>query len=153
MRKESKGLKNQETLFERPFVSRNMKIIKVSTTKFYEASAETPEAIMSDLENIFHRDKFYALTSGGGDSMSLTHWLFEHDLLEAGVHIKTNVGIQATTDFVIDFFKDHDWPLHVIEPSPKFTYAAHILQYGFPIPVYILRFFVEKWTTKPHGTV
>ncbi len=118
----------------KPFVSRNKKIIKSGGIKFYPATQETPEAIMEDLVNIHHRTKFYALTSGGKDSISLLHWLAEQGKLEAAVHIQTNVGIQATTDFVIELCEEKGWPLHVIQPSPKFTYAAHVLQYGFPGP-------------------
>jgi 3'-phosphoadenosine 5'-phosphosulfate sulfotransferase (PAPS reductase)/FAD synthetase len=125
----------QETIFgEKPFKVRNKKIIKSTGLKFYPPTAETSDAIMDDLEKIHGRTKFYALTSGGKDSITLAHWLAERGQLEAGVHIKTNIGFQATTDFVIDFYKEMNWPLHVIEPSPKFTYAAHVLQYGFPGP-------------------
>lgn len=125
----------QSALFEsgKPFISKNKKIIKSGSVKFYEATKETPEAIISDLENIYHRDKFYALTSGGKDSVALLHWLASQGKLEAAVHIQTNIGIQATTDFVVDLCKDNNWKLHVIEPHPKFTYASHVLQYGFPL--------------------
>lgn len=130
-------MEEQQTLTgSKPFVSRNMKIIKGHGMKFYPPTAETPEAIMDDLEKIHGRSKFYGLTSGGKDSTALLHWLAERGQLEAAVHIKTNIGIQATTDFVIDLCKEWNWPLHVIEPSPKFTYSAHVLQYGFPGPGY-----------------
>lgn len=125
----------QTSLFgEKPFISRNKKIIKSNGLKFYSPTKETPEDIMNDLEKIHGRSKFYALTSGGKDSISVCHWLAERGQLEAAVHIQTNIGIKQTTDFVKDLCKEQNWKLHVIEPSPKFTYASHVLQYGFPGP-------------------
>lgn len=130
----TKNNSKQSGLFgERPFVSHNKKIIKSGSFKFFPSSAETPEAIINDLETVHHRTKFYALTSGGKDSVSLCHWMADQGKLEAVVHIQTNIGIQITTDFVKDLCQDQGWKLHVIEPSPKFTYAAHVLQYGFPL--------------------
>ena len=127
--------KLQQSLFgEKPFISRNKKIIKSGSLKFYPSTNDTPESIIEDLETIHNRTKFYALTSGGKDSVSLCHWLAEQGKLESVVHIQTNIGIQATTDFVKDLCKDQGWKLHIIEPSPKFTYASHVLQYGFPGP-------------------
>ena len=129
--------KLQQSLFgEKPFISRNKKIIKSGSLKFHPSTNETPESIIEDLETIHNRTKFYALTSGGKDSVSLCHWLAEQGKLESVVHIQTNIGIQTTTDFVKDLCKDQGWKLHIIEPSPKFTYASHVLQYGFPGPAF-----------------
>lgn len=125
--------KNQTYLFEKPFVSRSKKIIKASSIKFYPPSAETPDAIISDLENVHGRTKFYSLFSGGKDSITTTHWLDSIGKLEAVVHIQTNIGLRMTTDFVKEFCEEQGWKLYVIEPSPKFTYASHVLQYGFPL--------------------
>jgi len=124
---------------DKPFLykhSRSKRVIKTSGITFHPATEDTPEGIMDDLEKIHGRSKFYALTSGGKDSITLAHWLHERGQLEAGVHIKTNIGFQATTDFVIEFYKERGWPLHVIEPNPKHIYATHVLQYGFPGPAH-----------------
>ena len=118
------------------FIKRNMKIIKSGSMKFYPSPNETPESIIDEVENVHGRNKFYALTSGGKDSVSLCHWLAEKGKLEAAVHIQTNVGIKKTTDFVKDLCHDQGWRLHVIEPQPKFIYASHVLQYGFPGPAF-----------------
>jgi len=119
---------------EIPFIKRNKKVIKSGGLKFYPPTEETPEAIMDDLEKIHGRSKFYALTSGGKDSISICHWLAERGQLEAAVHIQTNIGIKQTTDFVKDLCKDQGWKLHIIEPQPKFIYTSFVLQYGFPGP-------------------
>ena len=127
----------QNSLFgEKPFISRNKKIIKSGTLKFYPPTEKTSESIIDDLENIFHRTKFYSLFSGGKDSMTTTDKLDKLGKLEAVVHIKTNIGLQMTTDFVKDICQEMGWKLYIIEPSPKFTYAAHVLQYGFPGPAF-----------------
>ena len=123
---------SQQTFGEKPFISRNKKIIKRSTMSFYPAHAKTPEAILQDTEEIFHRTKFYALASGGKDSQTLTNWLDSINKLEAVVHIKTNIGLHRTADFMHDFCQSKGYKLYMIEPSPKFTYASHVLQYGFP---------------------
>ena len=119
---------------DKAFKSRNKKIVKSNSLKCYSPSAETPEAIMDDLVNVHGRKKFYALASGGKDSVSVCHWLAEREQLEAVVHIQTNVGIKATTDFIKDLCQEKGWKLHVIEPQPSMVYSAFVLQYGFPGP-------------------
>ena len=49
---------------EPDFKSRNMKIIKSGGVKFYAPAHQTPESVIDDLENIYHRTKFYALIWG-----------------------------------------------------------------------------------------
>ena len=123
---------SQQTFGEKPFISRNKKIIKTTSMKFYPSHAETPEAIIQDTEEIYHRTKFYALSSGGKDSQTMTHYLDSINKLEAVVHIKTNIGLQMTADFISDYCQSKGYKLHMLEPAPKFTYASHVLQYGFP---------------------
>ena len=108
--------------------------VKSTGIKHYSVRVKTPEGILQEVEEVHHRTKFYALASGGKDSVSICHWLAGREKLEAVVHIKTNIGIRATTDFMTDLCNDMGWPLHVIEPSPKHTYASHVLSYGFPGP-------------------
>ena len=130
-------MKNKQTTLpsgekEIPFVSRNKKIIKSGSLKFYPAINHSFEGIIDTLENTHHRTKFYSLFSGGKDSMCTTDRLDKLGKLEAVVHIKTNIGLSMTTDFVREICQKMGWKLHIIEPSPNFTYAAHVLQYGFP---------------------
>jgi len=127
-------LQQQVLTGKKIFESRNMSRVKAGTVKFYPPTYETADSILEDTENIFHRTELFALTSGGGDSISLCHWLAKKGKLKSAVHIKTNIGFQATTDFVIDYCNEMSWPLIVIEPNPKFAYAAHVFQYGFPGP-------------------
>ena len=132
-----KSKQTQETIFgEKPFKVRNKKIIKTGVIKFYPPTEETPESIINDLETIHGRTKFYSLFSGGKDSMTTTHWLNSIGKLEAVVHIKTNIGLQMTTDFVKEICEKQGWKLFVIEPNPKYTYASFVLEYGFPLPAF-----------------
>ncbi len=125
----------RQTYFgDEPVKVTNKKIIKSKGIRFFTPSAETPEAIIHDCEEIYGRDQFYALSSGGKDSQTMTDWLAEHGKLKAVVHIKTNVGLRITLDFLKDFCQSKGYRLHVIEPQPKFIYAAFVLQYGFPGP-------------------
>lgn len=64
--------------------------------------------------------------------MCTTDKLDKMGKLKAVVHIKANIELSMTTDFVKEICKKMKWKLYIIEPSTKFTYAAHILQYGFP---------------------
>ena len=109
--------------------------IKSRGLKFIAPSAETPEAILDDLERLHGRTKFYALTSGGKDSMSVCHWLASRGKLEAAVHIQTNIGVRETTDWLKDYCSDMGWRLFVIEPKPKYVYSSFVLEYGFPGPM------------------
>ena len=117
---------------EKPFISRNMKIIKSNSFKFYPVENKTFEGIIEELETIYHRTKFVSLFSGGKDSMTTTDKLDKMGKLDSVMHIKTNIGLQMTTDFVEEICEEKGWKLYIQEPSPKFTYAAHVLQYGFP---------------------
>ena len=119
---------------EKPFISRNKKRIKGGNLYFYPSPDSSFEGIINELETVHKRTKFYSLFSGGKDSMTTTDKLDKMGKLEAVVHIKTNIGLQMTTDFVEEICEKQGWKLYVIEPSPKYTYAAHILQYGFPGP-------------------
>jgi 3'-phosphoadenosine 5'-phosphosulfate sulfotransferase (PAPS reductase)/FAD synthetase len=124
---------NQTGLFgEKAFVPRNKKIIKSGTLRFHPPSGESFEEIINDMEEKFHRTKFIALTSGGKDSMTTAIKLADMGKLDSLMHIKTNVGLEMTTDFIRDYAQELGFKLYIQEPQPKFTYASHVLQYGFP---------------------
>ena len=66
--------------------------------------------------------------------MTTAHKLAEINKLEKVVHIRTNIGLKMATDFVKDICQEYGWPLQIIEPKPKYTYAAQALEFGFPGP-------------------
>ena len=110
--------------------------VKKTTLKFYRPSAETPEAIIRDCEEKYDRDRFFVLSSGGRDSQCVLNWADRTDKLEGVAHIKTNIGLSVTTDFVSDFCQSRGYKLYLLEPAHKFVYASHVLQYGFPGPAF-----------------
>ncbi len=102
--------------------------------KFHPVEKKTFAGIIEELEVKHKRTKFYALFSGGKDSVTVAHQLADMGKLEKVVHIKTGVGLQMTEDFVKDTCQDFGWPLQIIQPKPNFTFASHVMQYGFPGP-------------------
>lgn len=136
MVKENKSDKNQTGLFgTKPFVQRNKKIIKSGSLRHYPPSGENMESVVGDLIER-GRTNFYCGFSGGKDSMTNAHKLatLYPENFKGCFHIKTGVGLQMTTDFVEEICEKMGWKLWIIEPNPKFTYASHVLQYGFPGP-------------------
>ena len=99
---------------------------------FFAASGESFEDIVNDMEKVHGRKRFYALASGGKDSMYVVDRLARMGKLETVVHIRTNVGLEMTTDFLVDYCKEMGWPLRIIEPKARYIYVSHVLQYGFP---------------------
>ena len=127
---------SQSILFGDPDVKPNNRIsVKkiLHDHQSYETKARDPDGIIKEAEAL-GRKKFYALTSGGKDSITMTNWLAEVGKLECVVHIQTNIGLKMTTDFVKDYCQEKGWPLKVIEPNPKFVYLTFCLEYGFPGP-------------------
>ena len=103
-------------------------------TQFYGVNDKTPEGILNEVETVHDRHNFYAMTSGGKDSITLTDWLAELGKLKLVVHIDTGVGIKMTTDFVKDYCQEKGWPLQIIKPRFNRIFASFVLQYGFPGP-------------------
>lgn len=102
---------------------------------FYDSAFDdSPEGIIRTMSEDHHRTKFYATVSGGKDSIGVAHYLDTMGLLESVVHVRTGIGFTATTEFVKDYCKEMKWPLEIIEPKPKYTYASLCLEYGFPGP-------------------
>ena len=101
---------------------------------FHHTSSQDPLKILQEVEDTYHRDKFYVMTSGGKDSQTVLDFVNSVGKLEAVVHIKTNIGLSMTTNFVKDFCQSRGYPIHVIEPKPKFVYVSQALEEGFPGP-------------------
>ncbi len=132
-----KKMKKQTTLTsDAPIKISDKKIVKRGTKNFFEVKSQTFEGIIDELETVHNKTKFYALFSGGKDSMTMVHKLAEMGKLEKVVHIKTNIGLQMTVDFVKNICQEHGWPLQIIEPHPQYIYASHVLEYGFPGPAF-----------------
>ena len=126
---------SQSILFGDPDVKlMPIKHRKPGCTQFYGVKTKTPEGIIDEVESVHGRTNFYALTSGGKDSITLTNWLAELGKLKKVVHIDTGVSLKMTTDFVKDYCQEKGWPLQIIRPRFHRIYASFVLQYGFPGP-------------------
>jgi len=109
------------------------KKIKKGGYEWYYTDARDYEDIIYDVEAKHGRKNFYALFSGGKDSMTAAHKLYEMGKLKSIIHIKTYVGLQMTEDYVRDVCREYNWPLKIISPTTKYIYAARVLENGFPV--------------------
>ena len=123
----------QSTLTPKPPKIRGQQF-KRRDLMFYPSAAKNFNDIMSELEEIHHRTAYYALTSGGKDSISVVDRLANMGKLKSAVYIQTGVGLQITIDHLHDYCQEMGWPLRIIEPNPKYSYANFVLQCGFPGP-------------------
>lgn len=77
--------------------------------------------------------KFYALFSGGKDSVTVAHMLDQAGLLEGCLFVDTTIAIPETIDFVKEYCAEMGWDLEIITRSDKVkTYDEFVLKYGFP---------------------
>ena len=127
-------MKRQTTLYGRAEKKITNKNAMRSKSLRFHPCGTTFEGIIDDLDTMYGRTKCYVLASGGRDSMYVTDRLARLGRLESVVHIKTNIGLQMTTDFLRDYCNERGWPLRVIEPAHRYVYASHVLEYGFPGP-------------------
>lgn len=100
----------------------------------YKCAVETPEEIMKELIDIHDRTQYYVLCSGGKDSISIVNWIAENypEKFKGVMHIKTNIGVKKTTDWLIEYCEEMGWDLTVREPNPPNVYDELVLKYGFP---------------------
>jgi 3'-phosphoadenosine 5'-phosphosulfate sulfotransferase (PAPS reductase)/FAD synthetase len=77
--------------------------------------------------------KFYALFSGGKDSVTTAHMLDKAGLLEGCLFVDTTIAIPDTVKFVEDYCEKMNWDLEIITRSDKCkTYDEFVMRYGFP---------------------
>ena len=92
-----------------------------------------PVTIIKKAEELGYR-KFYALLSGGKDSITAAHVFNKIRKIEGVIFIDTSIGLKETKEFVIDVCKKNKWELHIIEPIEKENYNSIVMKYGFPTP-------------------
>jgi len=92
-----------------------------------------PDDIIEHSINEYGRMGFYALYSGGKDSIAILHWFSTNypELFKGVLYIDTTVGLNETIDFVKSTCKESGWPLFIRKP-PRETYEQWVLKYGFP---------------------
>src|SRR3990167_2005724 len=76
--------------------------------------------------------KYWAMVSGGKDSISLAHLLSNRDELEGVFHIDTGIAAPDVGPFVEMTCKRKGWPLEIVR-TPK-SYEWLVSKFGFPGP-------------------
>jgi 3'-phosphoadenosine 5'-phosphosulfate sulfotransferase (PAPS reductase)/FAD synthetase len=76
--------------------------------------------------------RFYALVSGGKDSITAAHVVNGIRPLDGVLFIDTTIGLSETRRFVEEFCRERGWPLTILQPA--MTYDAIVAKYGFPGP-------------------
>jgi len=76
--------------------------------------------------------RFYALVSGGKDSITAAHVVNSIRPVDGVLFIDTTVGLAETRRFVEAFCRERGWPLTILQPA--MTYDAIVAKYGFPGP-------------------
>jgi len=104
----------------------------------------TKEKSILDKAKAMGKTKFYALVSGGKDSISAAIITDRLVGLTGVIFVDTTIGLQETKDFVIRTCKEHSWKLKILKP--KTTYEDMVLKYGFPKPSHHrMSFIYLKW--------
>lgn len=86
--------------------------------------------VLGEAAERYGLDAYYALFSGGHDSLSATHVASQHPLFRGVIHIDTGTGIEETRDFVEETRHREGWQLHVGKPAT--TYEMLLVKMGFP---------------------
>ena len=102
----------------------------------HRTRSQDPADILRQVEEEYGRDKFYVLCSGGKDSQTVCDFVAEQGKLAGVAHVRTNIGLSMTTDFIKDYCQSKGYPCHIIDPNPKYVYVSDVLQHGFPGPGY-----------------
>lgn len=128
----------QSKLSEPMLTERWPKHHKLTKKKFfqkdYPVSNKSFEGIIREAEKL-GLDTFVVGYSGGKDSGMVLDKLIEMGKLDSVLHLRTNIGVKITEDFVIQQCKDKGVKLHIREPTPlAFAYVAYCLEFGFPGP-------------------
>jgi 3'-phosphoadenosine 5'-phosphosulfate sulfotransferase (PAPS reductase)/FAD synthetase len=92
--------------------------------------------LMDEAVETYGVSKFFALFSGGHDSLCATHIAMQHPLCNDVVHINTGIGVEVTRQFVRDVCKAQGWNLIEIRAKEDCgqDYEELVVQHGFPGP-------------------
>lgn len=94
-----------------------------------------PEQILTIADESFRPSKRFVLFSGGNDSATLLHWVWNNApfFIDAAVHVNTGIGVPQTRDFVRRFCDDLGVPL-IEQHAPEGEYERLCREYGMPGP-------------------
>lgn len=117
-----------------------LRLPKKQWLDYYETPEQTFESIIEKtfdkvLEVTKKEAKPIVAWSGGKDGGVVLHKLLKKNLVGDVFYIRTNTGVQATEDFVIDSCTSLGLRLHIREPTPlAYSYVALVCEIGFPGP-------------------
>ena len=103
--------------------------------KSYPCAVATPKGIVEEATNIYEKDKFWVLCSGGKDSISLVDYIERNysDKFEGVLHIDTTMGIEAGRVWLKEYCADKGWKLRIEKPEQDiFTWLIKTKGFGFP---------------------
>jgi 3''-phosphoadenosine 5''-phosphosulfate sulfotransferase (PAPS reductase)/FAD synthetase and related enzymes len=76
--------------------------------------------------------KYIGLFSGGKDSLTACHYLWNRDKLDEVLYCKTGIGLDENVDYVIKTCDKYNWKLNIVEPKENESYEDFIRKFGFP---------------------
>lgn len=110
-----------------------LRLPKKSWLTYYEPDIMNFDGIIKKIDELLPNNQKVVSLSGGKDSGVVLDRLHELEIIDRAFFIKTNVGVKATEDFVIDQCRSYGVPLDIREPAPlAFVYVAICLEVGFP---------------------
>ena len=88
---------------------------------------------MSEVIEKYGYDRFYVLFSGGKDSVCVADFIARNypDRFAGIVFTNTGLGARATRQFVVDYAKKRNWPIHMTRASDKERFYNIVMKYGF----------------------
>jgi 3'-phosphoadenosine 5'-phosphosulfate sulfotransferase (PAPS reductase)/FAD synthetase len=102
----------------------------VRTPTIQKPTPDSDELDILEMNQILAPFDRAVLFSCGDDSLALTHYAFENDLVDVAIHLDTGSSIPANIDYVREVCRENCWPLILISsPMPFDTFA---MRYGFP---------------------
>lgn len=90
----------------------------------------TPREILEQADQYHGVKQYYALVSGGKDSICAAHVADRIHPLAGVLFIDTTIGLDSTRQHVVDLCERHGWPLQIIKGRQ--SYEEYVLKYGFP---------------------
>ena len=95
----------------------------------------TPREIIDKAIELYKPVAIYAGFSGGNGSRPAVHWAMNNVPGCEVMHLNTEIGIEASRQWVRDTCKAYGWPLHEVRASEcGVSYRELVLKYGFPGP-------------------
>ena len=109
-------------------------LVKREQPKWYPCPNASPVGIVQEVIDIYKKDKFYVMCSGGKDSISVTDFIARKypKQFQGIIHIDTTVGIKAGRTWLEDYSEKMGWNMEVITSEDSDVYTKIVKKFGFP---------------------